>query len=146
VDLVIETVLQCNQRRRDEFCPLNGFETESDVGSAVDLRATSDSGAPLSPISVDLDVYRTLLYLAKYQCTSAFHAFFPATAKPCKGSHFWCAMGTPLPLFDRLVREGMHRYHHPTSNKDQSGGGTLTPMRDVADVALGFRCVFGHLI
>lgn len=35
------------------------------------------------------DVYRTILYLAKYQCTTAFHAFFPATVKPCKGYHFW---------------------------------------------------------
>lgn len=32
--------------------------------------------------------YRTLLYLAKYQCTTAFHTFFPATLKPCKGCTF----------------------------------------------------------
>lgn len=37
----------------------------------------------------EVDIYRTILYLAKYQCTSAFHSFFPATIKACKGYHYW---------------------------------------------------------
>lgn len=39
--------------------------------------------------SSGLDCYRTLLYLARYQCTTAFHAFFPTTTRACKGYHFW---------------------------------------------------------
>ena len=89
--------------------------------------------------SVELDVYRTILYLAKYQCTTAFHSFFPATVKPCKGYHFWCAIGTPLPMFDRLIRDAVKRANN-------GGQSVITPSREVSDVALGFRCVFGHLI
>lgn len=84
-----------------------------------------------------LEGYRTALYLAKYQCTSAFHAFFPATLKPCKGYHFWCPI-TTLPIFDRLLREAIAR------QKAKSAG--YTPFWDVSDVALGFRSVFGHLM
>lgn len=71
--------------------------------------------------------YATYLYLAKYQCTSAFHTFFPAVLKPCKGYHFWCSMGSPMPMFDRLLREADPTIH-------------------ISELALGFRCVFGHLI
>jgi hypothetical protein len=41
------------------------------------------------PSHQTLDCYRTLLYLARYQCTTAFHAFFPTTTRACKGYHFW---------------------------------------------------------
>jgi hypothetical protein len=87
----------------------------------------------------ELDVYRTILYLAKYQCTTVFQAFFPATLKPCKGYHFWCAIGTPLPIFDRMLRDAMRRVHQKESN-------IALPMHHVSDVAVAFRCVFGHLI
>ena len=112
---VLECALRSNQRRRSEF------------GTHGDDVA-------------DLDVYRVILFLAKYQCTTAFHTFFPATAKPCKGYHFWCAIGTPLPIFDRLIRDAARRLN---TGKDQS---SLVRLSEVSDIALGFRCVFGHLI
>jgi len=112
---VVECALKNNLRRKNEFDNL------------VDLNS-------------DLDIYRTILFLAKYQCTTAFHTFFPATAKPCKGYHFWCAIGTPLPIFDRLIRDAARRLNN---SKDQS---SMIRVSDVSDVALGFRCVFGHLI
>ena len=132
--LVVECVLRCNQRRREQFGGANG-DNGSDVNLPVDFQAATDG--VLLP-SVELDPYKTILYLAKYQCTTAFHTFFPAVAKPCKGYHFWCAIGTPLPIFDRLLREAVKR----VNNKDNS----FAPISDVSDVALGFRCVFGHLI
>ena len=112
---VVECVLRCIKRRSD-LC------RQSQV----------------TEVHAVLDCYRTILYLAKYQCTTAFHVFFPATAKPCKGYHFWCAFGTPLPIFDRMFRDAVKRI------KEQ--GNLITPIHDVGDVALGFRCVFGHII
>ena len=88
-----------------------------------------------------LECYRTILYLAKYQCTSAFHAFFPATIKPCKGYHFWCPIA-PVPIFDRLLREAVKRSRATSS----SGGQTYAPIHEVSDVPLAFRSVFGHLM
>ena len=88
--------------------------------------------------AMEMDCYRVLLYLAKYQCTTAFHVFFPAATKPCKGYHFWCALGTPLPIFDRMFRDAVKRI------KAQEN--LVTQIHDVSDVALGFRCVFGHII
>lgn len=117
--LVVESVLQINQRRNDEL---------AGIGKA------SEDLAP------QFDPYRTILYLAKYQCTSVFHAFFPTTLKPCKGYHFWCAIGSPLPVFDRLLRDAFRRVNN---NRDQP---IATPVFDVSDIALAFRCVFGHLI
>jgi len=131
---VIECILRCNQRRREEFGD-GTRETGSDFHSPVDLQIAND-GAFMTP-SVELDAYKTILYLAKYQCTTAFHTFFPAVAKPCKGSHFWCPQ-RPLPIFDRLLREAIKR----VNSKENS----FAPIPDVSDVALGFRCVFGHLI
>jgi hypothetical protein len=133
---VIECVLRSNRRRTEEFGSAAN-DSASEVNSSTGVPSASGSGAVST--SIELDVYRTLLYLAKYQCTTAFHAFFPATTKPCKGYHFWCAIGTPLPLFDRLIREGVQRINDGKEN-------SFTPIRDVSDVALGFRCVFGHLI
>lgn len=84
-----------------------------------------------------VECYRTILYLAKYQCTSAFHAFFPATLKPCKGYHFWCPM-VPLPIFDHLFREAAKRV--------RSNNVGISPIHEVGEVPLAFRSVFGHLM
>lgn len=87
----------------------------------------------------ELDCYRTLLYLVRYQCTSAFHVFFPTKAKPCRGYHYWCAKGTPLPSFDRMYREAAARLENPA---DQS----LCLSQQASDLALGFRSIYGHII
>lgn len=84
-----------------------------------------------------LDCYRTILYLAKYQCTSAFHAFFPATVKPCKGYHFWCPIA-PVPIFDHLFREAV--------KEARSSGNSLEMIPEVSDVPLAFRSIFGHMM
>jgi hypothetical protein len=126
---VIECVLRCNKRRTPE----------RDGGPAHDSMAEGTlSDISSGTASDELDYYRTVLYLAKYQCTTVFHNFFPATAKACKGYHFWCATGTPLPVFDHLFRDALKRI--------RGIDGTVTPIHDVSDVALGFRCVFGHII
>jgi hypothetical protein len=131
---VIECLLRCNKRRRDKYGALSMTTTsDSDVNSSLSLPA-DHGGESRAHVSVELDVYRTILYLAKYQCTTAFHAFFPATLKPCKGYHFWCPIA-PLPILDRLLREAVKRVRA----KDN----TFVPIYDVSDVALGFRCVFG---
>jgi len=127
---VLECVFRCNKRRLD-----SSREARNDMPVELGL---SESASLMDAASVELDCYRTLLYLAKYQCTSVFHVFFPETTKPCKGYHFWCAIGTPLPIFDHLFREAVKRI--------RSKGNTITPLHDVSDVALGFRCVFGHII
>jgi hypothetical protein len=136
---VIESILLSNQRRREEFgsvvVPL--LDSCSDVEGVA--RGSSDAGG-ISP-SVELDLYKTVLYLAKYQCTTAFHTFFPSTVKPCKGYHFWCANGTPFPIFDRLLQDGVQRV-----NSNSRDNPTVVPIPKISDVALGFRCVFGHLI
>lgn len=112
---VIECTLQCIRRMRDQV--------------PKSIRYTP---------SIEMDCYRTILYLAKYQCTTAFHVFFPAATKPCKGYHFWCAFGTPLPIFDRMFRDAVKRI------KDSEN--LIIPVHAVSDVALGFRCVFGHIV
>jgi hypothetical protein len=131
---VIDCLLRCNKRRRDKYGALSmTTASDSDVNSSLSLPA-DHVGESRAHVSVELDVYRTILYLAKYQCTTAFHAFFPATLKPCKGYHFWCPIA-PLPILDRLLREAVKRVRA----KDN----TFAPIYDVSDVALGFRCVFG---
>lgn len=134
---VVEEAIECNRRRRQQCSesPLN--DTSSDVQCASSFAQSSDGGWSSHS---DIDIYRTLLYLAKYQCTTAFHTFFPATAKPCKGYHFWCANGTPIPTFDRLLRDAVRRIK---ANKDQYSGFSV---HEVSDVALGFRSTFGHFI
>lgn len=115
---VIESVLKANLMRREHFKLPH-----------CDGRVNS----------VELDIYRIVIYLAKYQCTTAFHAFFPTTSKACKGYHYWCAIGTPSPAFDRLLKDGEQRLN----NKETSDHGRV---HIPSEVALGFRCVFGHLI
>jgi hypothetical protein len=150
---VVECLLRVNKRRRDKFYGRNGSGSmqlshcntnisESDVASrssfALQLMPThsegNDSAAPWSTQSVEFECYRTALYLAKYQCTSAFHSFFPAILKPCKGYHFWCPIA-PVPMFDRLLHEAMQRARAKASG--------YIPIHDVSEVALGFRSVFG---
>jgi len=136
---VVESALRnSNQRRRAEYGPPADARSDANGGSEI---ALSSEGAVISP-SLELDIYRTVLYfLAKYQCTTAFHTtFFPATLKPCKRYHYWCAIGIPLPIFDRLLSDAVHRLRN---SKDQM---IVVPIQDVSDVASGFRCVFGHLI
>jgi hypothetical protein len=128
---VVECLLRCNKRRRETYGGL--LSSTSDVNSSFSLHNRS-SGGEFQSYNYELDCYRTILYLAKYQCTTAFHVFFPATLKACKGYHFWCPIA-PLPIFDRLLREAVKRVRA----KDN----TFTPIYDVSDVALGFRCVFG---
>eukprot|EP00980_Cylindrotheca_fusiformis_P021569 scaffold8420_cov120-Cylindrotheca_fusiformis.AAC.1 len=131
---VLECLLRCNNRRMEKF----GVRA-----SSIDMNCkTCDlpKGHPNSDSTlmdarlVELDAYRTILYLAKYQCTTAFHAFFPATLKPCKGYHFWCPVA-PLPIYDRLFREGAKHI--------QTRGDRHASMQDVSDIALAFRSVFG---
>jgi len=139
----VEVALECNKRRRQQYDPID-METGSDINSAHGRKTNSSIDHGVGGYAgYELDIYRTILYLAKYQCTTAFHAFFPATSKPCKGYHFWCASGTPVPIFDRLLRDGIERAKN--SNNGQRNI-LLSPIHDVSDVALGFRCVFGHLI
>lgn len=141
---VVECVMKCNRRRQEAFgAGLESDASSSEVGSSYVTPATASdsegkSSALVSMTSVELDCYRTILYLAKYQCTSAFHAFFPAALKPCKGYHFWCPIA-PVPIFDRLFREAAQRVRAKANT-------SLAPVHDVTDVALGFRCVFGKLI
>ncbi|KAL7553196.1 hypothetical protein ACHAWF_016455, partial [Thalassiosira exigua] len=136
---VVECVFKRNQARqeiaqgasRQNGCtPMNAsFESTFSAGASTE--------GSLRPVSADLDCYRTVLYLARYQCTTAFHAFFPTTTKACKGYHFWCAQGTP-PLFDKAFREAAESYRKQSK--------MLLPIPEVSDVALGFRSVFGHVL
>lgn len=107
----LEAILKCNNDRRAKY----GTSTEHNV---------------------ELDCYSTLLYLARYQCTSAFHKFFPTTSKTCKGYHFWCPNAT-VSIFDRMFRDALDRIR---------AQGNITPINDISDIALGFRSVFGHII
>lgn len=143
---VIKCLFQRNQARQDmaqdanrqntSYSSLNGsFESAGTLGFSLGASTEASS----RPTSTDLDCYRTILYLARYQCTTAFHAFFPTTTRACKGYHFWCAQGTaPLPIFDRAFREAAESY-----GKREK---ILVPIPEVSDIALSFRSVFGHII
>ena len=121
---VLESAIQSNERRRETAESVaSAFEFETD--SSADGKSSGHTSELRRCLPHDSD-------LAKYHCTSAFHTFFPATLKPCKGYHFWCAMGTPLPIFDRLLREAAK---NAKSSKDQAA---TAPIHDISDVALGF--------
>jgi len=83
---VVESLLFCNKRRRERYTAALATGSSSDVNCSS---CSIPDDAILSMHLIELDMYRTILYLAKYQCTTAFHTFFPATLKPCKGYHFW---------------------------------------------------------
>jgi len=106
---VLNRILQCNKDRRAKYG---------------------------SQLGVEIECYHALLYLTRYQCTSAFHKFFPSTCKVCKGYHFWCPH-TVITIFDRMFRDALE------SLREQ---GDSTPIHNISDVALGFRSIFGHLI
>jgi len=144
---VVECLLRVNKRRRDKLkgvslpsslSNLNGGGSDIASRSSLALMSTRSDGNDSSSLghgqNVEFDCYRTALYLAKYQCTSAFHTFFPAVLKPCKGYHFWCPIAT-VPIFDRLLHEAIQRA------RTKSTG--YVPIHDVSEVALGFRSVFG---
>jgi hypothetical protein len=141
---VVECLLRVNKRRREKYAGVSAASltsstsngnSGSDIGSSsLALIPTRSDGNDSTVQSVELECYRTALYLAKYQCTSAFHAFFPATIKPCKGYHFWCPIATAS-IFDRLLHEAVQRA------RSKSNG--YSPLHEVSDVALGFRSVFG---
>jgi len=139
---VIECFSQCNDKwqggiRRSQTDASGSELLESGARTSISggNQSASTSG---TTCTIDRDCFRTLLYLARYQCTSAFHTFFPATAKPCKGYHFWCAKGTPLSVFDRFFRDAVNRL--------RTRGGSSAPIQDASDIAIGFRCVFGHIM
>lgn len=104
----------------------------------------------------ELDVYRTLIYLSRYQCTSAFHRFFPTTSKPCRGFHFWCGSGSnPHTTFDSLFHKAATKLltvatsgtgNGANDNIKQSALGSVNISDGVSDTAICFRCVFGHII
>ena len=139
---VVECVIQRNQHRETmkqlhASASLNTLSFESASTTTFTLGQYTE--ASTMPVSIEMDCYRTILYLARYQCTTAFHAFFPTTTKPCKGFHFWCAQGTaPMPIFDRAFREAAETYRN--RNK------LIVPIQEISCVALGFRSVFGHII
>ena len=148
---VVECVYNRNairQKEKEESEAAHGGTTQSNGWNSLNASFESVGAVSFSfgastetsffPASIELECYRTILYLARYQCTTAFHAFFPTTTRGCKGYHFWCAQGTPLPIFDRAFREAADEYGKLKK--------MLVPIPDVSDVALGFRCVFGHII
>jgi hypothetical protein len=181
---VVECMLRVNKRRLAKYAGIgagasltsstsNG-NSGSDVGSSsLALIPTPSDGNDFGTAqSVELECYRTVLYLAKYQCTSAFHAFFPATIKPCKGYHFWyvfpldvslklyyghtitCTVCTFSHCFRFLSLECrcpiatlsiFDRLLHEAVNRARTKSNGYSPFHDVSDVALGFRSVFGKL-
>ena len=135
---VIESAIHCNKRRVDAVGNLPDITIDDSRYGAINSMVSFGGNTVQM---VELDIYRVVLYLAKYQCTSAFHSFFPTTLKSCKGYHFWCASGTPLPTFDRLFRDAVRRVNNNTKDKPVS-----VTTQDLSDTSLAFRCVFGHLI
>ena len=121
---------------------------ESSIGSPSDLTLSKydlQTNGKIIDYSQILDCYRVIMYLARYQCTSAFHRFFPTTnAKPCKGYHFWCASGScPCTSFDSLFEKAIDsKAQVPIEGCDKDG----VLYNGISDVAMGFRCVFGHII
>jgi hypothetical protein len=77
---VLECALRCAQRKK-----LNNTAVENSIDMVRSMDTLSSMGLVDTVAYNELDVYQTVLYLAKYQCTSAFHVFFPAQTKPCKG-------------------------------------------------------------
>lgn len=137
---VVECVFKRNRIRLEHAKGLsNSMNASFDSAGAADLSFGTSAEASASNTSIELDCYRTILYLARYQCTTAFHAFFPTTIRACKGAHFWCAQGTtPFPIFDRAFREAAESYGKESK--------LLAPILMPSAVALGFRSVFGHVV
>merc|ERR1712085_208054 len=109
---VVECVFNRNKARQEMvLCPSQRNDTSFESAGTIDFSFGASTEVSLVQTSIELDCYRTILYLARYQCTTAFHAFFPTTIRACKGAHFWCAQGTkPYPIFDRAFREAAESY------------------------------------
>ena len=141
---VLECVFRCNhqkiQKTKGQELLLLDAKKKSLHEQTTNNYTTSNDQDLFKSSGTQLDCYRTILYLAKYQCTTAFHVFFPATSKACKGYHFWCSIGAPLPIFDRLFRDALVRL------KGDEHSGQLESLHFVSDAALGFRCTFGHIL
>ena len=137
---VVECVFQRNtirnqkQDAKSRNAPTLNSSYESSSSALFSVGESSDT--QLSS-SLELDCYRTVLYLARYQCMTAFHAFFPTCTKACKGYHFWCP-SAPWSIFDRAFREAAQDF----GKKHKM----IVPFPDVSDVAIGFRCIFGQVI
>mmetsp|Transcript_23785 Transcript_23785/g.31590 ORF Transcript_23785/g.31590 Transcript_23785/m.31590 type:complete len:115 (+) Transcript_23785:551-895(+) len=108
---VVDCILRCNEKRRERQSQKHLDCSRSEMLNGSSGGDDNESAGANLASSAELDCYRTMLYLVRYQCTTAFHTFFPATSKPCKGYHFWCAKGTPLPIFDRMYRVTFLMYH-----------------------------------
>ena len=135
---VVECVFERNSIRNQEA---RGNENmlsflNSSIESAASVPFSMGESSDIVT-TTELDCYRTILYLARYQCMTAFHAFFPTMSKACKGYHFWCPYN-PWSIFDRAFREAAQEY----GKKHKM----VVPIPDVSDVAIGFRCIFGHVI
>lgn len=105
---VVERLLLSNKRRKAKYAPTLTSETSSDIQCSPCSVPVTDQlmdNSILSTHLVELDLYRTILYLAKYQCTTAFHAFFPAVLKPCKGYHFWVSCFSRFILIQFSLRK-----------------------------------------
>jgi hypothetical protein len=139
---VVECVFERNSARNQKQNAIRSHEASALNSSFESLGYSSFSVGESHEVtpgrSIELDCYRTVLYLARYQCITAFHAFFPTMTKACKGYHFWCCQGTPWSIFDRAFKEAAQEYLE--RNK------VIVPISDVGDVAIGFRCIFGHII
>jgi len=133
---VLQCIVHCNRRKLEK---LNGQELLL-LDAKNNRKHKTEDYYSFTSSNETLDCYRTILYLAKYQCTTAFHIFFPATSKGCKGYHFWCSIGTPQPIFDRLFRNALIRLN---GEEDSS---LFESIAYVSDIALGFRCIFGHVL
>jgi len=143
---VVECLYQRNKVRQEmtqsttrQANTCNSLNSSFESAGTIDFSLRASTEASFSPASLELDCYRTILYLARYQCTTAFHAFFPTTIRACKGAHFWCAQGTlPLPIFDRAFREAAESYAKQRK--------LVVPISVPSAVAVGFRSIFGHII
>jgi hypothetical protein len=135
--ILVELVAATNEDSRD-IAPV----LEATVNCNLKRQSWHAYGDTLQPTTGELDCYRTLLYLVRYQCTSAFHVFFPSVAKPCKGYkyHFWCSKGSPLPIFDRIYQDAWQRVNEKHNKSLPSN------TRGVSDTALAFRSTFGHIL
>lgn len=135
VECIFERNLIRNQEARGNDNTMSSF-LNSSIESAGSVPLSMGGSSDIMA-TTELDCYRTILYLARYQCMTAFHAFFPTVSKACKGYHFWCPYN-PWSIFDRAFREAAQEYG--TKHK------LVVPIPDVSDVAIGFRCIFGHVI
>ena len=153
---VIDAIMQYNHNRiRNNTCK-QIQKSNSHTSTAM---AASSNGSPAltgelttfcnrtGATTMELNCYRTMLYLVRYQCTSAFHRFFLATEKPCQGYRFWCANGAcPHSAFDKMYGKALAKLQLQMGGNNNKEQCMLPCLDGVSDTAVGFRCVFGHII